>query len=314
MRKIAIKQVLLFAFILCLTTNLFLLNAKALSNNTNVTLATQSTQQLKVYDFPQYGKPIYANYTILNITVQLLGSQADLSQVNSYYSVDLINWTRIEFTKILTITDENVLFSGALGPFAYDGEYYLKINASRIVETAKLTFRFTVQPVNGIVFIDFSYRFKTLSDTNQYADVFINVLGLDIKLGSVYVSSDQQVEGENPYKMNLIADSNLTYRTSIGPTNRWNKFFIITFSANTSSNVKFSSNDFYLLKETTNYVPEKFWTGKFPAIVVSVVIFGSMTTAFIMSKRKPPRKFQSLDNDLKKKNTKKEDKEEEEKL
>ncbi|MBN1329188.1 MAG: hypothetical protein JXA54_06920 [Candidatus Heimdallarchaeota archaeon] len=312
MRKITRKHWLLFAFVLCLIIPIAPLNTKALNTSINNTFTTHSTQQLKIYDFPQYSKPIYANYTALNITVQLLGTQASLSEVYSYYSYNHLNWTKIKFNKILTIADDNVLFSGALGPFDYDGEYFLKINASRVVETAKLTYRFTVQPVSGIVFVDFSYKFKTLSDTNQYADVFINILGSDIKLGSVYVSSTQQEEGESPFKMNLIADSNITYRASIGPTNRWSKFFSITFSANTSTNAKFNSNEYFLLKETTNYVPEYFWTGKFPAIVVSAIVFCSLAMAFIMSKRKPPRKFDSEDKELKRKSTKKEVKKEKE--
>ncbi len=305
MRKINQKRLLLFTFILGIITIPFILNVKAQSNIPTNTLSTQATHQLKIYDFPLYGQTIYTNSTILNLTVQLLGPQADLSEVHSYYSLDQVNWVMTEFTKILTITDENVLFSGALGPFAEEGDYYLKINASRIIEQAKLTYRFTVRPVIGIVFLDFSYRFKS-SDTDQYADVYVNVLGSDIKLGSVYVFTDQLVEGEDSVKMNLIAGSNITYRATIGPTNKWDKFFSVTFSAKTSSDEAFNSSYFYLLKESTNYVPEEFWSGKFPAIVVSAVIFGALTTAFVMSKRKPPTNYDIEEKHLKKKNSKKE--------
>ncbi|MHA1220319.1 MAG: hypothetical protein ACTSQB_01155 [Candidatus Heimdallarchaeota archaeon] len=297
MSKISTKRLLLFVLVIGLMGSVFLLNVEAKTAIQDISVTSNDTHELWVTDFTHFNKPIYVNYTVVTITVRLIWSDANLSQVYAHYSSDLGNWTTIEFNKTDASNARQVYFTGDLGPFDQVGDYYLKINATRISEIATLTYRFSVENVAGIIFVDFSYKVKTQSDFTEYADILINVLGDDIKEGTLYVSSPQQPEGENPFKLELVEGSKTTYKDTIGPINTWGKVIVLTFEAKTNSNVLFNDSSFYIVKSTV-YIPEEFWTGKFPAIAVSVVVFGAYFISFFASKRKPPKNF---DKDFEKK-------------
>jgi hypothetical protein len=252
---------------------------------------SSSTHDLKIYDFSHYNKPIYANYTTVNMTMLFQSPDVDLADISAHYSRNGINWTTIVLTKTESLLNNRAFFSGTLGPFIKSGEYQLKVNASRInTEYASAFYRFDVVKVSGIVFTDISYKVKEQSDQSQHIDLYINVIGDDIKLGSVYVSADQQEEDETPYKLNFQAGSDYTYWTTLGPTNTWQKTIKLTFFANTSTDTKYINSNYIILKETV-FIPEKFWSSKFPAIILGAVVMGAFTTIFVMNRRRAPKKF-----------------------
>jgi len=286
------KRFLLFAlFIVILGSQLIIKNGLSFNEANYHLFETSSTHDLKIYEFTHYNKPIYANYTTANITMLFQSPEVNSSDVSAHYSVNGINWTTIILTKTETLSETRVLFKGTLGPFLKSGEYQLKINATESnTEYDSVFYRFDVLKIRGIIFVDLSYRVKEQSDQSQQIDVSINVLGDDIKIGSVYVSTDQQEEDENPYKLNYVDGSNFTYFATIGPTNTWQKIIRATFFANTSDDIKYVNSNFIILKQTV-YVPEKFWTSKFPAIIFGAIVMGAMTTVFIMNRRRGPKKY-----------------------
>lgn len=287
------KKSLLFVIIITILSLQIIICHNGIAHNetTPNLFDTSSLHKLSIYDFTHYNKPIYVNYTLVNITMLFQSPEVNLTDISAHYSVNGINWTTIVLTKTESLLNNRALFGGTLGPFIKSGEYQLKINATRInTEYASAFYRFDVMKIRGIIFIDLSYKVKEQSDQSQHIDVFINVLGDDIKVGSVYLLSDQQEEDEEPYKLNLLAGSNFTYSVTIGPTNTWQKIIGVTFFANTSDNTKYINSNFIILKEYI-FIPEKFWTGKFPAILLGAVIIGAMTTVFIMNRRRSPKKF-----------------------
>ncbi|NHK30770.1 MAG: hypothetical protein FK730_05425 [Asgard group archaeon] len=287
------KQYLLFAIIITIFSLQLIMfqNSAAFSITKSSLYESSSTHDLKIYDFSHYNKPIYANYTTVNITMLFQSPEIDLADISAHYSSNGINWTTIALTKTESLLDNRAFFIGTLGPFIKSGEYQLKVNASRInTEYASAFYRFNVVKIRGILFIDLSYKVKEQSDQSQHIDLYINVIGDDIKLGSVYVSTDQQEDVETSYKMNFQAESDHTYWATLGPTNTWQKTIKLTFFANTSDNTKYINSNFIILKDTV-FVPEKFWTSKFPAILLGAVVMGVFTTIFIMNRRRGPKKF-----------------------
>jgi hypothetical protein len=289
------RRILLSASIILLFCFSFCGYASGIApNNINVYEST-AEHALRIYDFSHYMQPIYVNYTVANMTVMFLSSEINTAVIEGHYSVDGINWTTVAFTKIGVLLDSDeqptnkALFNTSLGPFVEAGEYQLKINAtSGFTEYAASYIRFTVIEVEGIVFLDLSYSVK-LSDQDQFIDVEVVVLGDDIKLGSVSLATDQEEHNETE-TMNLKAGTNHTYWAILGPSNTWDKIIRVTFSANTSDDTQYTNDNFFILKQIVN-PPEKFWSSKFPAILVGAVFVILVFTIYIMNKRKTPRRY-----------------------
>ena len=251
-----------------------------------------STHELTIIDFSHYNKPIYVNYSVLNITVLFKGPEVNLSRVYAHYSPNLINWTTVELTKIKDLRVNQATYYCLIGPLRYAGQHFLKINATRInVELASITTRFIVSNIDGVIFLDFSYKLKTESDNKEYADVFINALGSDIKASSILVTTDQKDDTFKPYKMNLINNTNTTYKAILGPINIWQSLIRLTFMANNSDDSLFTNANYFILKGAT-VIREDFWRGRFPAIIVSGVVMIAMTIIFIMHRRSPPANYE----------------------
>lgn len=282
---------MLFALSILSFTFCSLENVLAQTSTNSDTLESASEHLLTLFDNSHYNRPIYANYTILNLTLLFQSPEINSSShVYVHYSHNMVNWTSLELPKTDHLTRYSAFYVITLGPFLYDCEYFIKFNATQgSTELASGYLRILVEKVEGIIFVDFSYRVKTQSDNSQLADISIIVLGADIKLGSVYVASDQQLEGEGPVKMNLDPDTNHTYKATIGPINSWNDFIKLSFNASTSDDTLFTNTNYFIYKEKTNQ-PEGFWTSKFPAILIGVIVMGAMTTIFVMAKRRPPRR------------------------
>lgn len=247
---------------------------------------------LQMLDFSHYNRPIYVNYTIVNVTMLFESTDTSSLHLNAFYSVNGINWSIAEFTETGELSESQVIFDGTIGPFNTAGIYYLIINASRGYNLlAEFRSRFTVEAVNGIVFLNFQYNVKTLSDDQSYIDVLIDVLGDDIKLGSVYASAEEQSEDDAPKKLNLKTGTTNSYRGTIGPINDWGKIIHMIFTANTSSDVQFKNSNYHVISEKAK-TPEQFWTGKFPAILIGAVVTGAMVTIAIMNQRRAPKSFE----------------------
>ncbi|MHA1501716.1 MAG: hypothetical protein ACTSSB_07690 [Candidatus Heimdallarchaeota archaeon] len=281
----------IFLIVLVLFIGVNFNNQAKASTNNETTYEPAADHQLVIFDYSHQYKPIYENYSEVEYTFQFLSANADSAKLRVYYTQDFINWTVVEFTDKEKLTDNNYLYKGSLGPFDTIGTYYLKINTTEgIIQYDVVYTSLNVIPISGLLFVDFDYTIKEQSDGNQYVDFYISVIGADLDISKVKLTTDQHAEGDDLVKMNPINESVVHYKATVGPINDWPEIVHITFTANTTLDVVYSSNDFYILKDSVS-VPEDFLTSKLPAILVSAIVFISISIMFIQSKRRPPKKF-----------------------
>ncbi|MCF2142827.1 MAG: hypothetical protein K9W42_03930 [Candidatus Heimdallarchaeota archaeon] len=265
--------------------------ANSLAPRNESTVATATDHSLQLLEFSHYDRVIYANYSVISFSVLFEGPEVNISTVYAHYSLEQQNWASISLTRSRTVSEYQAIFSGQIGPFAQAGEYYLKINATRFsVEHASLYLQFEVVKAVGIVFVDFSFDIHLDTENNQYADLQITVLGEDVLSESVYVVPTLPNKVVNKTKLYLLEGTNYTYVGKISPINTWLDKTPLTFLANTSSGIQYKSSTFFLLKGLVS-IPESFWRSKFPAILISSILILSMSTIFIMARRKPPKTF-----------------------
>ena len=271
---------------------------QAIASSANGNVTTQeitADHQLLIFDFSHQYKPIYENYSKVEFTFQFISSEADNARLHVYFTKDFINWTVVEFTEKEKLSDNNYLFKGSLGTFATEGTYYLEVNATEVfIQYDALYTKLEVIPVTGLIFVDFEYLVKEQTDSKQYIDFFVSVIGDDLNISKVRLTTDQHTEDDELIVMNASNESVVRFLATVGPTTDWAEIVHITFIANTTTDVVYISNDFYILIEPVS-APEDFLRSKLPAILVSVIVMGSIFTIFIMAKRKPPRKFDKFE-------------------
>ncbi|NHJ49128.1 MAG: hypothetical protein FK733_15175 [Asgard group archaeon] len=285
-----VKQFLLFAIIVSLFSISVFRNIEGITQSEIPSIETTTEDGLIIYDFTNYNDHIYVNYTEVNLVILFESLSIETTEIHAHYSADGLVWTSVVLVKFDTLVGNKALFNATIGPFTKVGEYQLKVNATESgVEVDTAYYRFDVEEIVGIVFLNLSYNVKEQDDTKQYIDIEIDVLGNDIKLGSMYVIADQEEHSE-PDKLNKKTGSSHTYWALLGPTNSWEETVRLTFTANTTSDVQYNNSNFIILKGNS-YVPESFWRGKFPAILLGSVFVICMTIVVIMNQRKAPRQF-----------------------
>jgi hypothetical protein len=277
---------------------------------------TSAGHLLLMYDYSHYYKPIYVNYSVLDISLLLLGPQANVStHVYVHYSQNQVDWITTEFTDLTSISEISAKFQGTVGPFNTTGEYFIIMNATRgaSTELARTYYRINVIAVQGLLFVDFSYKIRVLNTSEQFADLFINVLG-DVKNTTVEASFDQQEDGEEPYLLTPYLGSSHRYNLSIGPINRWDNFIQITFTANTTTSTMYENSNYFFYKDYAR-IKEDFWRSKFPAIMIGGGLIIAVSVIFVLSRRGPPRSFDETKMlDKKERRRKKKEKKEENEL
>ena len=87
-----------------------------------------------------------------------------------------------------------------------------------------------------------TYNIRVLNTSDQFADLYINVLG-DVNNNTVEAFFDQQDEDDDPYLLTPYQGSKFKYNLTIGPINRWDNFVNITFSANTTTGTMYENSD-----------------------------------------------------------------------
>jgi len=248
---------------------------------------------LQLFEFSHYNRIIYANYSVISFVVLFEGPEVNISSVYAHYSLEGAgNWTTIELSRTRTVSEYRALYAGTLGPFPRAGNYFLKINATRLsVEHASLNLLFEVVKPTGIVFLDFSYSVNVDAEDNQYADIQIHLIGEDILPETVYVVPELKGMTVNKTKLTLVVGTNHTFVGKLSPITLWADKVRLTFQANTSTGKQYTCSNYFLLKGRI-VIQENFLRSKLPAIIISAVIMISMTIVFIMARRKPPRTFQ----------------------
>ncbi len=275
---------------------------------------TSASHHLIMFDYSHYYKPIYVNYSVVDISLLLLGPQANVStHVYVHYSQNLMDWITTEFLDLTSISSTSAMFDGSIGPFNETGEYYLIMNATRGLSTelARSYFRINVVSVQGLLFVDLAYDVRVLETNDQYADIYINVLG-DVKNNTIEAFFDQQEEDEDPYLLTPYQGSKYKYNVTIGPINRWDNFVQIIFTANTTSGTMYENSDYFFYKEYAR-PKEDFWRSKFPAIIIGGGVVIAVSVIFILSRTGPPKTFdeKKLEDKKSRRRKKKETKEKE---
>lgn len=312
------SRVVFFTIIISILSLVFIpmSNTVALHPKYPLYLETSSDHLLLMYDSSHHYKPIYVNYSVLDLSFLLLGPQANVStHVYVHYSQNQVDWVTVEFVDLTSISATSAMFQGSVGPFNKTGEYYLVINATRgaSTELARTYYRINVVAVQGLIFVDLLVNVQVLNTSEQFADLYINVLG-DVKNTTVEAFFDQQDESEEPYLLTPYQGSNQKYNLTIGSINRWDNFVQITFTANTTSDTMYSNTDFFFYKDDAR-IKEDFWRSKFPAIMIGGGLIIAVSVIFVLSKRGPTREFDETKMSDKKKwrrkGKEKEEKEEE---
>ena len=312
-KKLKSKMVF-FAVIISILSLIFIPMSNAVAQNQKIPIYPQSSSEhnLLMFENSHYYQPIYVNYSVLDLSFLLLGSQANVStHVYVHYSQNQVDWTTIEFVDLESISETSALFQGLVGPFNKTGEYYLLMNATRGTgtELARSYYRINVVSVQGLLFIDLTYNVRVLNTTEQFADLYINILG-DVKNTTVEASFNQQDNDEEPYLLTPYQGSKWKYNLTIGPINKWDNFVQITFSANTTSGTMYTNTDFFFYKDYAR-IKEDFWRSKFPAIVIGVGIVIAISVIFMLSRRGPPRSFDETKLESKKERKRKKKEKEE---
>jgi len=287
-------RIVFFAVIISIFSLIIIPMSNAVAQNQKIPSYPKSSSDhlLLLFEYSHYYQPIYVNYSVLDFSILLLGPQANVStRVSVHYSQNQLDWTTIEFADLESISDTSALFQGSVGPFNKTGEYYLIMNATRgtVTELARSYYRINVVSVQGLLFIDFTYNVRVLNTSEQFADLYINILG-DVRNTTVEAAIDQQDDDEEPYLLTPYLGSNQKYNVTIGPINRWDNFVQITFTANTTSGPMYTNADFFFYKEYAQ-IKEDFWRSKFPAIMIGSGVIIAISVIFILSKRGPPRSF-----------------------
>jgi len=312
------SNLVFFAVIISILSLIFIPMVTAVAQNQEMPSLPQNTtsHHLIMYEYSHYYKPIYVNYSVIDISLFLLGPQANVStHVYVHYSQNLIDWVTTEFIDLTSISTTSAIFHGSVGPFNQTGEYYIIMNATRGVSTelARSYYRINVVPVQGLIFVDLTYNIRLLNTSEQFADVYINVLG-DVKNNTVEAFFDQQEEDEDPYLLTPYLGSKYKYNVTIGPINRWDNFVRITFTANTTSGTMYENADYFFYKEYAR-PKEDFWRSRFPAIIIGGGVVIAVSVIFILSRTGPPKIFDDTKlEDKKSRRRKKKEKKEKEEL
>ncbi|TET29886.1 MAG: hypothetical protein E3J70_05870 [Candidatus Heimdallarchaeota archaeon] len=308
------SKIVFFAVIISILSLIFIPMTNAVAQNQKIPTYPQSSSDhnLLMFENSHYYQPIYVNYSVLDLSFLLLGPQANVStRVYVHYSQNQADWTTIEFVDLVSISETSALFQGLVGPFNKTGEYYLIMNATRgtVTELARSYYRINVVSVQGLLFIDLTYNVRVLNTTDQFADLYINILG-DVKNSTVEASFDQQDNDEEPYLLTPYQGSKWKYNLTIGPINTWDNFVQITFTANTTSGTMYTNTDFFFYKDYAR-IKEDFWRSTFPAIIIGGGILIAISVIFIFSRRGPPRSFDETKLESKKKRKRKKKEKEE---
>lgn len=308
------SKIVFFAVIISIFSLIFIPMSNAVAQNQKIPTYLQSSSEhnLLMFENSHYYQPIYVNYSVLDLSFLLLGPQANVStHVYVHFSQNQVDWTTIEFVDLESISETSALFQGLVGPFNKTGEYYLIMNATRGTgtELARSYYRINVVSVQGLLFIDLTYNIRVLNTTEQFADLYINILG-DVKNTTVKASFDQQDNDEEPYLLTPYQGSKWKYNLTIGPINKWDNFVQITFTANTTSGTMYTNTAFFFYKDYAR-IKEDFWRSTFPAIIIGGGIVIAISVIFILSRRGPPRSFDETKLESKKERRRKKKEKEE---
>lgn len=271
---------------------------------------TDGDHKLTLLEYSHFNRPIYPNYTQVNLAVVLEGEEYDISDIDIHYSQDRINWTTIAFTQIKTLSENSSLFEVTIGPFSESDMYFIKINATRgSLEHATIFFSIQVEEITGLVFLDFDHQIVELENKTSLVNLQVSVLGNNLINDSVRVVVDQI--DYNSTTMKLINGSTNRYNATMGSIMHWEEYVHVTFIGSTTLGIDYNNSNFLFHKAYPKF-EEPFLTSLLPAIVVGLLVVASMSTIFIMAKRRAPKKFDietSDDKELKaqlRKNMKKE--------
>lgn len=301
------SRIVFFALIISILSLVFIPMSNSVAQNQKIPTYPESSSDhlLLLYEFSHYYQPIYVNYSVLDLSFLLLGPQANVStRVYVHYSQNQVDWTTVEFTDLDSISTTSAKFQGLVGPFNKTGEYYLIMNATRgtVTELARSYYRINVVSVQGLLFIDLTYNVRVLNTTEQFTDLYINILG-DVKNDTVEASFDQQENDEEPYLLTPYLGSNQKYNLTIGPINTWDNFVQITFTANTTSGSMFTNTDLFFYKDQAR-IKEDFWRSKFPALIIGGGAVIAVSVYFAISRRGPTRSFDETKMESKKESRK----------
>lgn len=301
------SRIVFFAVIISILSLVFIPMSNAVAQNQKIPAYPESSSDhhLLLYENSHYFRPIYVNYSVLDLSFLLLGPQANVStRVYVHYSQDQVDWTTIEFVDLESISTTSAMFQGLVGPFNRTGEYFLMMNATRgtVTELARSYYRINVVSVQGLLFIDLTYNVRVLNTTEQFADLYINILG-DVKNTTVEASFEQQENDEEPYLLTPYLGSNQKYNLTIGPINTWDNFVQITFTANSTSGTMYTNTDFFFYKDYAQ-IKEDFWRSKFPAIIIGGGAVIAVSVIFALSRRGPSRSFDETKLESKKESRK----------
>lgn len=286
-------------------------NVEAITEDSQ--LSIESTEhKLRLIELSHFNKPIYINYSEIDVLVRLESPEVDLADVHLHYSQDLINWSTVELTKTEELTDNSSLYGTTFGPFQNVGNYYVLINATRGISQLldTLNFIITVEDVTEVMFVDFAYKITELENGSQILNAQISVLGENINSNTVEIIFDQPEETNTSKIMEAISGSNYRYNITIYQIEEWQELVKVTFKANTTTGTQYINDDYYFTKAKPRF-PENFLTSRLPAILAGLGAVAAMATIFILAKRKPPKKFDFDDEEIKGKKKKKKQKKEE---
>ncbi len=245
--------------------------------------------KLTLIEYSHYNRPIYPNYTQVNFAVVLDGEEHAISKIELHYSQNKINWTTILFTETKNLSANSTLFDVSIGPFIESGMYSVKINATRgSLEHATIFFFMHVEEINGLVFLDFDHQIVELENKTKLVNLQVSVLGNNLINDSVRVIVNQI--DYNSTTMELIDGSTNRYNATMGSIMHWNEYVHVTFIGNTVLGTEYNNTNFLFHKGPPRF-EEPFLTSVLPAILVSLLVLGSISTIFIMAKRRVPKKF-----------------------
>ncbi|MHA1555391.1 MAG: hypothetical protein ACTSPM_00510 [Candidatus Heimdallarchaeota archaeon] len=308
-KSILISAFALFTILLIvLASGSQIVNAKKIteiisSNNTELSkidtdffeINADGDHKLTILEYSHYNRPIYPNYTQVDLAVALEGEEFAMSDVDIHYSQDKINWTTKTFTNIRALSPNSTLFEVSIGPFTEVGMYSVKINATRgSLEHATIFYTMQVEEINGLIFLDFDHQLVELENETQLVNLQVSILGTILINDSVRVIVDQI--DYNSSVMKLIDGSTNRYNATMGSIMHWEEYVHVTFIGNTILGKEFNSTNFLFHKGPPKF-EEPFLTSLLPAIIVGLLVLGSMSTIFIMAKRRAPKKFDIEDSD-----------------
>lgn len=257
----------------------------------------EGNHKLTLFEYSHFNRPIYPNYTKVDLAVVLEGDENDISDIELYYSQNRINWTTKTFTQIKTLSENATLFEVSIGPFVESGMYSIKINATRgSLEHATIFFTMYVEEITGLVFLDFDHQLVELENETELVNLQVSVIGNHLINDSVRVVVDQI--DYNSTTMELIDGSTNRYNATMGSIMHWESYVHVTFIGSTTLGKEYNNSNFLFHKDPPRF-DEPFLTSLLPAILVGVLAFGSMSAIFVMAKRRAPKKFDIETSDSK---------------